>query len=156
MSALPGEKPKTAAISYVGDVPSTPAKESWLDHLVGAGEQPGRMSMSSAVLRVIIISNRVGCSTSLGFVPRSTPAGCVDDLPHRSDHQIRLRVLDVVPALGCDDMLGSRCKGRQSVLEFPPHLLLRCHIVRRQVGKPTNPTERGYQRLPPAGVRGRQ
>jgi hypothetical protein len=28
-------------------------KKSLLDHLVGAGEQPGRMSMSSAVLRVI-------------------------------------------------------------------------------------------------------
>jgi hypothetical protein len=52
------------------------------------------MSMSSAfaVLRVIIISNRVGCSTSPGFAQRidarSTPAGCIDDLPHRSDHQI--------------------------------------------------------------------
>src|SRR5215475_13071546 len=95
------------------------------------------MSMSSSftILRVIIISNRVGCSTSSGSAPRidarSTPAGRIDYLPHRSDHQIRLRDLDVVPALGCDYMLGSRCKRRQSVLEFPPHLL----IVRRQVGK---------------------
>ena len=52
------------------------------------------------------LHRQAGLGTIPGDDHRQTPAGSLDHLTHCSDHQIRLRGLDAVPALGGDHVLG--------------------------------------------------